>query len=199
MALLRRLSAVCRSSWHCFSRRPGSERSSGEGRAIVDETLVWNQVMLDAIVAGNLGNPQTIRMAATVNTAMFDAAKRRQPEVHAHLRDPDRAARHPSARGGGAGRLRHLEGVLSGPAGPVRQSARSVARRVQRRRPGERPARRRLGRERRQPGPGVAGDRRLQQPGVPVQRRRRSDRPVGVRDRGQPWRRATSPSPRRSC
>jgi len=38
-----------------------------------DETLVWNQVMLDAIVAGTLGNPQTIRMAATVNTAMFDA------------------------------------------------------------------------------------------------------------------------------
>src|SRR5262245_19282715 len=29
--------------------------------------------MLDAIVAGTLGNPQSIRMAATVNTAMFDA------------------------------------------------------------------------------------------------------------------------------
>jgi hypothetical protein len=29
--------------------------------------------MLDTIVAGTLGNPQTIRMAATVNTAMFDA------------------------------------------------------------------------------------------------------------------------------
>ena len=40
---------------------------------VVDETLVWNQVMLDAIVAGTLGNPQTMRMAATVNTAMFDA------------------------------------------------------------------------------------------------------------------------------
>lgn len=39
----------------------------------VDETLVWNQVMLDAIVAGTLGNPQAMRMAATVNTAMFDA------------------------------------------------------------------------------------------------------------------------------
>jgi len=39
----------------------------------VDETLVWNQVMLDAIVASTLGNPQSIRMAATVNTAMFDA------------------------------------------------------------------------------------------------------------------------------
>lgn len=39
----------------------------------VDETLVWNQVMLDAIVASDLGNPQTMRMAATVNTAMFDA------------------------------------------------------------------------------------------------------------------------------
>jgi hypothetical protein len=39
----------------------------------VDETLVWNQVMLDAIVAGTLGNPHAMRMAATVNTAMFDA------------------------------------------------------------------------------------------------------------------------------
>jgi hypothetical protein len=39
----------------------------------VDETLVWNEVMLEAIVAGTLGNPQTMRMAATVNTAMFDA------------------------------------------------------------------------------------------------------------------------------
>src|SRR5262245_33325193 len=38
-----------------------------------DETLTWNPVMLDAIVAGTLGNPQAIRMAATVNTAMFDA------------------------------------------------------------------------------------------------------------------------------
>ena len=41
--------------------------------ARVDETLVWNQVMLDAIVASTLGNPPTMRMAATVNTAMFDA------------------------------------------------------------------------------------------------------------------------------
>jgi hypothetical protein len=38
-----------------------------------DETLEWNQVMLEAIVASTLGNPQTLRMAATVNTAMFDA------------------------------------------------------------------------------------------------------------------------------
>jgi hypothetical protein len=44
-----------------------------EAGARVDETLVWNQVMLDAIVAGTLGNPQAMRMAATVNTAMFDA------------------------------------------------------------------------------------------------------------------------------
>jgi hypothetical protein len=46
---------------------------AGEVRGNVDETLVWNQVMLDAIVEGALGNPHTIRMAATVNTAMFDA------------------------------------------------------------------------------------------------------------------------------
>ena len=41
--------------------------------AKADETLVWNQVMLDAIVAGSLGNPPVMRMAATVNTALFDA------------------------------------------------------------------------------------------------------------------------------
>src|SRR6266545_375282 len=46
---------------------------SGDVGGIVDETLVWNQVMLDAIVAGTLGNPQTMRMAAAVNAAMFDA------------------------------------------------------------------------------------------------------------------------------
>jgi hypothetical protein len=51
----------------------GHHRSQSEAGARVDETLVWNQVMLDAIVAGTLGNPQTMRMAATVNTAMFDA------------------------------------------------------------------------------------------------------------------------------
>src|SRR5262245_54297828 len=51
----------------------GAGPVAGEGRGAVDETLVWNQVMLDAIVAGTLGNPQAIRMAATVNTAMFDA------------------------------------------------------------------------------------------------------------------------------
>jgi hypothetical protein len=42
-------------------------------RGRVDETLVWNAVMVEAIVASTLGNPQTMRMAATVNTAMFDA------------------------------------------------------------------------------------------------------------------------------
>jgi hypothetical protein len=46
---------------------------SGDVGPRVDETLVWNRVMLEAIVAGTLGNPQTMRMAATVNTAMFDA------------------------------------------------------------------------------------------------------------------------------
>ena len=46
---------------------------STHARAAVDETLAWNEVMLDAIVASTLGNPPTIRMAATVNSAMFDA------------------------------------------------------------------------------------------------------------------------------
>ena len=52
---------------------PGIGGAAGSAGAAVDETLVWNQVMLDAIVASSLGNPQSIRMAATVNTAMFDA------------------------------------------------------------------------------------------------------------------------------
>jgi hypothetical protein len=52
---------------------PAVRPVSGQAGGIVDETLVWNQVMLDAIVASTLGNPQTMRMAATVNTAMFDA------------------------------------------------------------------------------------------------------------------------------
>lgn len=51
---------------------PVSAQSSTE-KPQVDEILVWNQVLLDAVVASTLGNPQTIRMAATVNTAMFDA------------------------------------------------------------------------------------------------------------------------------
>ena len=51
----------------------GRRANSPTFDARVDETLVWNQVMLEAIVASTLGNPQTMRMAATVNTAMFDA------------------------------------------------------------------------------------------------------------------------------
>jgi hypothetical protein len=49
----------------------GAASAQTSGRA--DETLAWNEVMLEAIVAGTLGNPQAQRMAATVNTAMFDA------------------------------------------------------------------------------------------------------------------------------
>jgi hypothetical protein len=56
---------------------PGTEYGSSSSEAKkphVDETLVWNQTLLTAIPgAGALGNPQTIRMSATVNTAMFDA------------------------------------------------------------------------------------------------------------------------------
>jgi hypothetical protein len=52
-----------------FDRVCAETRAAGP----VDETLVWNTVMLEAIVVSTLGNPQTIRMAATVNTAMFDA------------------------------------------------------------------------------------------------------------------------------
>jgi hypothetical protein len=47
--------------------------SADTTHARVDEILIWNEVMLEAIVASTLGNPPTIRMAATVNSAMFDA------------------------------------------------------------------------------------------------------------------------------
>ena len=60
-------------------------------RSLVDETLVWNQVMLDAIVASTLGNPQTIRMAATVNTAMFDAQNGIGRPAHRPIFVTDRA------------------------------------------------------------------------------------------------------------
>jgi hypothetical protein len=47
--------------------------ASAQWSARANEILAWNEVMIEAIVAGTLGNPQAQRMAATVNTAMFDA------------------------------------------------------------------------------------------------------------------------------
>jgi hypothetical protein len=66
---------------------------SRHGRFRVDETLVWNQVMLDAIVASTLGNPQTVRMAATVNSAMFDAQNGVGPQTHRPVYVTERASR----------------------------------------------------------------------------------------------------------
>jgi hypothetical protein len=51
----------------------GLSAASGQMSGRADDALAWNEVMLSAIVAGTLGNPQAQRMAATVNTAMFDA------------------------------------------------------------------------------------------------------------------------------
>ena len=51
----------------------GLSAASGQTSGRADDTLAWNEVMLTAIVAGTLGNPQAQRMTATVNTAMFDA------------------------------------------------------------------------------------------------------------------------------
>jgi hypothetical protein len=66
--------ALCAAPVAAIGQEVKQGRAESAGlRPHVDETLVWNQLMLDAIVAGTLGNPQTIRMAATVNTAMFDA------------------------------------------------------------------------------------------------------------------------------
>lgn len=72
MALLRRLMLLSLVAAMLVSM-PETETVSAETRRTIDESLVWNQVMLEAIVAGSLGNPQTIRIAAAVNTAMFDA------------------------------------------------------------------------------------------------------------------------------
>ena len=71
----------------------GRRAHSAEVRTQVDETLVWNQVMLDAIVASTLGNPQTIRMAATVNTAMFDAQNAVGHPIYKPIFVTDRAPR----------------------------------------------------------------------------------------------------------
>ena len=116
-------SRFSRSSWACYSQRRGVDplRRGPRGQR-VDETLVWNQVMLDAIVASTLGNPQTMRMAATVNTAMFDAQNgvgRRT--IQADLRDRPGAARNAPPRRDGSGCVRDLESVLSGAAEPVRR------------------------------------------------------------------------------
>ena len=71
MALFRQLSLLSLVAPLLLSVSIGTVSAAPE--TPVDETLAWNHVMLDAIVAGTLGNPQAIRMAATVNAAMFDA------------------------------------------------------------------------------------------------------------------------------
>jgi hypothetical protein len=71
----------------------GRQAHSAEVRPHVDETLVWNKVMLDAIVASTLGNPQTMRMAATVNTAMFDAQNAIGQPLYRPIFVTDRAPR----------------------------------------------------------------------------------------------------------
>ncbi len=70
MALIRRLTLLSLGVALLLST---TRFDSVSAEPVVDETLVWNQVMLDAIVPSTLGNPQTMRMAATLNTAMFDA------------------------------------------------------------------------------------------------------------------------------
>ena len=53
--------------------RSASPPSRAINEQVGNEILDWNQALLAAIKAGNLSNPQTIRMAATVNVVMFDA------------------------------------------------------------------------------------------------------------------------------
>jgi hypothetical protein len=62
----------------------------------VDETLVWNEVLLDAIISSTLGNPPSIRVGAIVHAAMFDAyngVERRYESIHEHGRAPRGASR----------------------------------------------------------------------------------------------------------
>ena len=165
----------------------GRRTHSAEVRTQVDETLVWNQVMLDAIVASTLGNPQTIRMAATVNTAMFDAQNGVGRPTYRPIFVTDRAPRGTHRRAAIVqAAYVTLDIVLSRAAEPVRRAAHFVSRRVRRRRlRPSRPTRPRVGRARREPNPGLARDRRLQRPRTPVYRCRCSRWPVGVRNRYQ--------------
>lgn len=62
---------------------------AAEGR--VDETLVWNEVLLDAIISSTLGNPASIRVGAIVHAAMFDAhngVERRYAPIHENEQAP---------------------------------------------------------------------------------------------------------------
>ncbi len=65
-----------------------------EGR--VDETLVWNEVLLDAIISSTVGNGPSIRLGAIVHVAMFDAyngVERRYTPIHELGRAPRGASR----------------------------------------------------------------------------------------------------------
>jgi hypothetical protein len=65
-----------------------------EGR--VDQTLVWNEVLLDAIISSTLSNPASMRVGAIVHTAMFDAynaVERRYAPIHEEERAPRGASR----------------------------------------------------------------------------------------------------------
>ena len=183
--------------------KPGGEGSrahSTEVRPPVDETLVWNQVMLDAIVASTLGNPQTMRMAATVNTAMFDAQNGVGRPTYTPIFVTDRAPRGTHRR---AAMVQAAYVTLKSfyPAQLSRfdeQRALSLAE-FEGDDCDSSPARPRVGRARREPNPGLACDRRLQPircPRLPVPAQRSasgSPQPVPA------CRRATSPSQRRSC
>ena len=146
--------------------------ASGKTGGIVDETLVWNQVMLDAIVAGTLGNPQTMRMAATVNTAMFDARNsvgRRSTPIF--VTRPRRRGTH---RRAAVVQAAYVTLKAFYPEQLARfdtaRACRSPSSRVTPREPSSAASRGARGRE---ASSGVACDRRLHQPGPSIQRCRR--------------------------
>src|SRR6266404_598013 len=61
-----------------------------------DETLEWNEVLLDAIISSTLGNPPAIRVGTIVHTAMFDAyngVERRYTPIHEDRVAPRGASR----------------------------------------------------------------------------------------------------------
>ncbi len=72
------------------------QAEDGDDAPRVDETLVWNGVLLDAIISSTLGNPPAIRVGAIVHTAMFDAynsVARRYAPIHFTRRAPHGASR----------------------------------------------------------------------------------------------------------
>jgi hypothetical protein len=86
----------------CISNTGSQKQPKPTAKTQVDETLVWNAVLLDAIISSTLGNPPSIRIGAIVHTAMFDAyngVERRYKPIHVEPQAPRGASRRASVVG----------------------------------------------------------------------------------------------------